>query len=212
MPREYTCEQCGVVFVDAKGGTVGRFCSVACWRAQQRSQPIDGRFWAKVDKSGECWIWTAACFPAGYAQIRVNGKTCPAHRIAWELATGETLTDEDVIGHTCDVRNCVRNDDVGVYVVNGVELPRVGHLFKGTDADNMADMAAKGRGRPGLQLRPELAARGSRNGNAKLTERDIREIRQRYDMGESQRSLAAAFGVTQGLVGHIVRRLIWRHV
>lgn len=44
-----------------------------------------------------------------------------------------------------DDRICVRNDDIGTYVIKGVTVPRRGHLFKGTIADNIRDMWEKGR-------------------------------------------------------------------
>lgn len=30
------------------------------------------RFWAKVDKSGECWLWTSAISPGGYGAFWLN--------------------------------------------------------------------------------------------------------------------------------------------
>jgi hypothetical protein len=159
---------------------------------------IAPRFWSKVvkrDGPDGCWEWTGCRFPNGYGQLRVAGKSVGAHRLSWEMHHGPIPSGAQVL-HRCDNKPCIRPD----------------HLFLGSHTDNMADMVAKGRGRPGLTVRPERAPRGTRNGNAKLTESDVREIRQRYDMGETQRGIAAAFGVTQGLVGHIVRGLIWRHV
>jgi len=44
------------------------------------------RFWAKVDKSGECWIWTARIAPNGYGHFNLNGRTRSAHSVAMELA------------------------------------------------------------------------------------------------------------------------------
>ena len=65
-------------------------------------------------------------------------------------------------------------------------------------------MMAKGRNRP---------PRGTRNGSAKLDEAKVKEIRVRYAAGSiSQESLAAEYGVSQPMVGHIVRRRWWRHV
>jgi hypothetical protein len=89
--------------------------------------------------------------PEGYGQILV-GSTVDgtranrrAHIIAWELATGAPVPPGMEVCHTCDTPACTRNDDEGFYVVAGKVLPRRGHLFLGTHADNMADMCAKGR-------------------------------------------------------------------
>lgn len=56
-------------------------------------------------------------------------------------------------------------------------------------------------------------ARGERINRSLLTEANIIEIRRRYAMGNtSQQSIADDFGVSQPLVGCIVRRAIWKHI
>jgi hypothetical protein len=60
------------------------------------------------------------------------------------------------------------------------------------------------------RVRDGTSNRGERHGFAKLTEREVREIRQQYDTGEwSYRSLAAAFGVCHQTVMDIVTRRLW---
>jgi hypothetical protein len=54
---------------------------------------------------------------------------------------------------------------------------------------------------------------GSKNGRSKLTEPDVLQIRALYEAGGiTQRQLAERFGVTQGLIGHIVNRRKWQHI
>ena len=53
------------------------------------------------------------------------------------------------------------------------------------------------------------AVRGSDNGQAKLTESDVVQIR---NSSETQRVLATRFGVSQNQISKIKRRLLWRHV
>jgi DNA-directed RNA polymerase specialized sigma24 family protein len=90
------------------------------------------------------------------------------------------------------------------------------HLFLGTNADNSADMAAKGRAAKGdangARLHPATRARGTRSGMAKLTDDTVREIRAAYAAGESQQRIADRLGIDQTNVSCIVRRLTWRHV
>ena len=62
-------------------------------------------------------------------------------------------------------------------------------------------------------LPTDLRARGSRHGAAKLTERDVREIRRRYGKGrETFAALATAFNVSPQTIGGIVHRRSWQHV
>lgn len=82
------------------------------------------RFWAKVKKTEDCWLWTAALNSDGYGSIPPH----KAHRLSWQLHFGP-IPDGLFVCHRCDVRHCVRPD----------------HLFLGTQQDNVNDMRRKGR-------------------------------------------------------------------
>jgi len=69
--------------------------------------PLEERFAAKIDKSGECWEWTASINGAGYGQIGNQGTVLLAHRVAYELENGP-IPDGLVIDHICRRRSCVR--------------------------------------------------------------------------------------------------------
>lgn len=65
---------------------------------------------------------------------------------------------------------------------------------------------------PGAAPLPEgqdRRRRGAANPRAKLSGADVREIRRRYANGETQKSLAVAFGVSQSNVSVVVRRETW---
>lgn len=64
------------------------------------------RFWAKVDKSGECWNWTAYKMPNGYGQFSFLRRVRLAHRVAYEFAYGAPPSGMDV-DHKCRNRGCV---------------------------------------------------------------------------------------------------------
>ena len=66
------------------------------------------RFWAKVDKSGDCWTWTASR-SNGYGQFTVNGRMVRAHRFSFTLA-GRTIPDGLILDHLCRNRACVNPD------------------------------------------------------------------------------------------------------
>jgi len=70
------------------------------------------RFWSHVDKSGECWIWTAAIVRKyGMFGVLIDGKRVmrKAHRIAFELLKGQ-IPEGAVIDHICHREACVNPD------------------------------------------------------------------------------------------------------
>jgi hypothetical protein len=143
-------------------------------------------FWANVDKSGDCWLWTKGCYWSGYGSFAWKGRSRPTHRIAWEITHGP-IPDGLHVLHRCDVRRCVNP----------------AHLFLGTESDNHRDKVRKGR---------QGAARGEKSRNAKLTDEIVREMRTRYAAGEHQTDLGRCFGVNSSVVSRAVRGETWRHV
>ena len=87
----------------------------------------DRRFWPKVRKTSECWVWTGKR-RSGYGRFLIKGRAVSAHRVAWELAYGPIPHGKEVC-HRCDNPPCVRPD----------------HLFLGDRRANMADAGSKGR-------------------------------------------------------------------
>jgi hypothetical protein len=69
------------------------------------------RFWTKVDKSGDCWLWTAATNGAGYGILTMSrdGSKVLAHRWSYEHHNGP-IPEGLVIDHLCRVPLCVRPD------------------------------------------------------------------------------------------------------
>ena len=65
------------------------------------------RFWERVDKTEDCWIWTGANNGNGYGRLSVDGRLQYAHRWAYQLTHGE-IPDDLVIDHLCRTRACVR--------------------------------------------------------------------------------------------------------
>lgn len=95
-----------------------------------------------------CIEWTAARNAGGYGVMGVGDRrTRLAHHISWFIKYG--VWPERLM-HTCDNPGCVR----------------LSHLKEGTQAENMADMIAKGR-----QLKGEQVA------SAKLTDQQVEYIR-----------------------------------
>lgn len=151
------------------------------------------RFWSKVHKTSDCWLWVGDQFSNGYGRFTVSkGPQVGAHRTAYELAYGP-IPRGMVICHRCDTKLCVRPD----------------HLFAGTQADNMHDMIAKGRDR---KAEYDKQVRGEHHPVAKLTDDDVRSIRRLSADGVSQVQLARQFGVARSLIHRILYRLSWSHI
>jgi hypothetical protein len=153
-------------------------------------QDLKSRFMAKVRVNDvtDCWEWTASKQRGGYGQIMVgarpNNKPLRAHRVSYELFCGE-IPDGLHVLHRCDNRACVNPS----------------HLFLGTNADNQADMDAKGR-------RVNSPLKGEANGAAKLTAGEAMAIRSAR--GISHRELAAKFGISRSQVQNILYGRLWK--
>lgn len=146
------------------------------------------RFWNKVNKiPGGCWEWTAALHKTGYGAFGLEGKVQKAHRVGYTLQNG-TIPDGLLVLHKCDNPICVRGD----------------HLFLGTHQDNARDRENKSRGKQ---------AKGSKQGKAKLTERDVRDIREKLKEGAmTHREIASIYGVAHSQVTRINTGKGWTHV
>lgn len=176
---------------------------IARWPAIDRvttySQGEIERFLAKVAIRGEpdCWLWTSNTNApsrrggvSGYGSLARDhkaGSPLYAHRMSYELATGEA-PGRLFVCHRCDTRLCVNP----------------AHLFLGTLAENQADMAAKGRA---------VRRFGEATVAAKLTETQVLEIRQLFAEGSISKSeLARRFGVSTTLIRLIVQGKRWPHL
>lgn len=146
------------------------------------------RFWAKVDRSGECREWRGTRDRHGYGIIKIrsgnDAKTKRAHRVAWELING-AIPDGMYVLHRCDNPPCCNPT----------------HLFLGTHADNMDDMKAKGR-----------QASGEHHGRAKLTDGEVANIRGLIGVGVPVRAIARAKRLSRRAIRAIASRETWRHV
>ena len=66
------------------------------------------RFWATVDKTGTCWLWTARLHPSGYGYFSPGGSRprVASHRWAYEQGVGP-LPEGMVLSHLCRALSCV---------------------------------------------------------------------------------------------------------
>lgn len=85
----------------------------------------------RVDKITGCHIWLGSKRSGTeYGEVRRDGKLLYAHRVAYERKHGPIPSGMKVL-HRCDNPPCVYD----------------GHLFLGTQRDNVEDMLSKGRGK-----------------------------------------------------------------
>lgn len=165
-----------------------RYCRECRRRiAEQRERPLLDRLLARTHREGDCLIWEGCTLGSGYGVVTYRGQSWPVHRLIYTLYRGP-LPDGVFACHHCDVRNCVNID----------------HLFPGTNADNMRDMALKRRA---------VARLGEAHPNAKLTTEQVLAMRQRFDSRQATASeLAREYGVSAGCVRLIVQRKAWVHL
>ena len=102
-----------------------------------KRRPIEDRFWDHVvpEPNSGCWLWDGYTDTEGYGRIGLGGRHAGmtgAHRVSLKI-TGCHVPDDKFVLHRCDVPCCVNPE----------------HLFLGNQADNIADMMQKGRGKHG---------------------------------------------------------------
>lgn len=147
------------------------------------------RFWAKVNKQGpvmaasgmktRCWEWTGTLRPDGYGVIglgRSDEGIDRVHRVSWRMRRGEIPRGLFVL-HRCDNPKCVR----------------VGHLFLGTQLDNVKDCIAKGR-----KTSPPVRC-GEENNKAKLTRVQFAEMQSLLGV-ETDAVIAERYGVRRSTI------------
>jgi hypothetical protein len=182
------CENCGNAFtvfpsLRARGG--GRFCSLRCkgaWETDRPLVPLEERLWSRVDRSGDCWLWTGCRAPTGYGRIGLTrGRVESTHRVAYELARGPIPPGAFVL-HSCDNRLCCNP----------------AHLRLGDVQDNADDMTSRVR-----------QARGERHGSSKLNRDDVKLIRRAVAGGASVAAVAQLYGVGARTVYDIRLRKTW---
>lgn len=85
-----------------------KICLAAASAARKPKKSAQDRFWEKVDKSGNCWLWTAYSHN-GWGYFSMNRTPQLAHRVAYEFAHGPIPYGMRV-KNTCGNDLCVNPD------------------------------------------------------------------------------------------------------
>lgn len=131
----------------------------------------------RIVKIGECWEWKGYRSRDGYGQLMIgsgeNRKSVLAHRLMYSETFGD-IPKGMCVCHSCDNPSCINPD----------------HLWLGTHAENMSDMAKKGRASRDLPGRPK-----------KL---DYERIRRLVHFGVPRSMVGKLTGCSTSMVGFVV--------
>jgi len=152
-----------------------------------KAQPItQERIEAKVLRIPEagCWVWMGSTQVRGYGEIISNNRKHLAHRASYEAFVGK-IPKGMYVCHACDNVACVNPN----------------HLFLGTQKQNLQDMASKGR-----------STWGEKNPMAKLTEEQVKEIKQGFATGKTDTELAKQFNMSRQGINNIRNNKLWSYI
>lgn len=135
------------------------------------------------DDEDSCLIWPFSLGSGGYPSLSIEGRKAVVSRFVCEKINGVAPTQKHEAAHSCG------NGHLGCVNPN--------HLRWATHSENMIDMIEHGR-----------SMRGGKHHFAKLTEEDVRKIRQ-LSHSLSLRKLAKMFGITSATVCAIKARRSW---
>lgn len=156
----------------------------------------------RVNEATGCWEWSGyklAPPSLPYGCVNVRGRIYKVHRVMYALRVG-AIPDGQLVCHRCDNPPCCNP----------------GHLFLGSNADNMADKAKKGRAakgeKSGSRLHPERLVRGESHRSAKLNYDKAEEIKQRVTDGLGVRAAAREYGVHHSTICLIMKGRTWNRL
>jgi hypothetical protein len=105
------------------------------------------RFWPKVDKSSDCWLWMGACHDYGYGRFNIGGgRIVPSHRFAYEALVGPIPIGLELDHRPTCPKNCVNPE----------------HLRPATRKQNLENMpGARSHSKSGIRGVSQVAGSGT---------------------------------------------------
>ncbi len=175
----------------AQGQPTPKYCSMRCYYPERTPEFLEKLlrelYEYHVVKKDGCWDWKASLDSDGYGQITGARelKISKAHRASWTIHRGPIPEGMSVL-HKCDNRRCTNPD----------------HLFLGKPLENSRDMVYKGR-----------QTKGVKNGGAKLTEEQVKEIRKQSSQGIKVSYLAEKYDVCRDTIWRVkAKKKYWKHI
>jgi len=186
------CPVCGTMIVKKYIGQLRavKTCSMAC-KNTYHAKPLAELLWRRVEKPNKngCMIWQGKPFNNGYGYVAEyvdkKKRVIGVHCAAYELTYGK-IPKGMFVCHHCDNKLCCNPE----------------HLFLGTNRENINDMLKKGR-----------SLKGIKHHSSKLTEKQVKEIRKKYDGKKRTASyFAKKFNVGTTCIYSVIHKHTWRHI
>lgn len=160
------------------------------------------RFWEKVNikTNKECWEWKGV-LSGNYGMFWFEGTMVLAHRMSYAIH----YDDMSIINHTKSYHENNNEFDCILHHCDNPKCCNPNHLYIGNNKDNIHDKVIRNRAQ---------RLHGDLNGNSKLSEQDVINIRSEYISRKNGGVVAIAkkYKISSTNVHDIIKRKIWKHI
>jgi hypothetical protein len=202
---EFNCVGCGIKAIATRSENDERpkYCGSSCYiktglsrykkksfnekTNEEKAEHLQHYYERNVIRGEVCWDWKGKTGKTDKYPRMNHSRSEPritVHIYSWLVNFGE-IPAGIYVCHTCDNPRC----------------SNPAHLFLGTPQENQTDCIDKGR-------RPK----GEGNAAAKLTEKEVKKIKQLIVMGVSMKRIAKDFKVNPTTIERINNGRTWKHV
>lgn len=196
---------------------------------------------SRIENVEDCWIWLGSINQDGYGNIWVDKKPWRTHRLSYFIHKGE-IQKGLCVCHKCDKPACINPEHLwlGTHIDNMKDMvTKKRTLYAEQRPNNKIPSWVRPEivkkylsGITQLQLAKEYNChasaiynainciipdrikgfRGEKHPKAKLTEKDVLQIRKYFDDGLNKKDIASKYNITQQAVNRIVKRIAWSHI